>query len=246
MNCCVLTCSNLTCRSPHIICLTEHSLRSNEIDKTALTNYSLGATFCRNTFKNGGVCIFTYESLQFTNINLDKFCKEKDLEVCAVNLHLLSCEISIITIYRSPTGNFHYFIDNLEKILSMIYSNNTEIIICGDINANYLIDSTHKQLLYLLLASYVFCITVQFPTRIQNNSYSTIDNIIINTSKFNNFFLFPIINGLSDHDAQTIIIRNILEKNCDIHVCFNRIIDKFSIIDFNTKLSYESWEDIFA
>jgi hypothetical protein len=80
---------------------------------------------------------------------------------------------------------------------------------------------------------------IQFPTRIQNNSYSAIDNIFINTFKCNKFFLFPIINGLSDHDAQTIIIRNILEQNCNTHVCFNRRIDKFSIIDFNIKLSYE-------
>jgi hypothetical protein len=59
--------------------------------------------------------------------------------------------------------------------------------------------------------------------------------------------LFSIINRLSDHDAQE-IIRNIhvFEQNCDTHFCFNQRIDKFSIIDFNTKLSYEVWEDIFA
>jgi len=88
----------------------------------------------------------------------------------------------------------------------MIYSNNTEIIICGDININYLIDSTHKQLLDLLLASYSLCSTVQFPTRIQNNSYPAIDNIFIKTFKLNDFSLLPIINGLPDHDAQRIII----------------------------------------
>ncbi len=87
----------------------------------------------------------------------------------------------------------------------MIYRNNTEITICGDINVNYLTDSTHKQLLDLLLASYGLCSTVQFPTRIQKNS-SAIDNVSINTFKFNNFFLFPIINGLSDHDGQAIVI----------------------------------------
>jgi len=47
----------------------------------------------------------------------------------------------------------------------MIYSNNTEII-CGDINIIYLIDSTHKQLLDSILASYGLYSTVQFPTRI--------------------------------------------------------------------------------
>jgi hypothetical protein len=126
----------------------------------------------------------------------------------------------------------------------MIYSNNTEIIICGDININYLIDSTHKQLLDLLLASYGLCSTFQFPARIQNNS--VIDNIFINTFKFNDYSLFPIIIGLSDHDAQRIIIRNILKQNCNTHFYFNQGINKSSITDFNTKLSYESWEDIFA
>ena len=237
---------SLSVNPPHIICLTEHHLCSNEIDTIALTNYSLGAKFCRNTFKNGGVCIFTYESIQSTYINLNKFCKEKDSEICAVKLHLLSCEMCIITIYRSPYGNFQYFIDNLEKILSMIYSNNTEIKICGDININYLIDSTHKQLLDSLFASCDLRCTVQLPTRIQNNSYSAIDNIFINTLKFSDFSLFPIINGLYNHDAQRIIIHNIFEQNCNTYFGFNRRIDKSSIIDFNTKLSYESWEDIFA
>jgi hypothetical protein len=152
----------------------------------------------------------------------------------------------IITNYRYLSGNFQYFIGNLEKILSLICSNNTEIIICGDISINYLIDSTHKQLLDSLLASCGLCSTVQFPTRIQNNSHSAIDNIFINTFTFSDFSLFPIINGLSDHDAQEIIIRDIFEQNCDIYFCFNRRIDKFSTTDCNTKLSYEVLEDIFA
>jgi len=144
-----------------------------------------------------------------------------------------------------PSGNFQYFIDNLEKILSMIYSNTIDIIICGNNNINCLIDSTYKQLLDSLLASYGLCSTVQFPSRIQNNSYSAIDNIFIYTFKFSSLSLYPIINGLSDHDAQS-ITHNILEQNCNTYFYFNRKIDKFSIVDFNTKLSYESWEDIFA
>jgi hypothetical protein len=137
-------------------------------------------------YKNGGVCIFIHESIQFTNINLEKFCQEKDLEVCAVKLHLLSHEICIITIYRSPSGDFQYFLHNLEKILSMVYKNTIEII-CGDFNINYFNDSTYKQLLDSLLFSHGLCSIVLFPTRIQNNSCSVIDNIFINTLKYNNF-----------------------------------------------------------
>ena len=109
-----------------------------------------------------------------------------------------------------------------------------------------MIPHTHTQLLDSLLASYGLCSTVQFPTRIQNNSHSAIDNIFINTFKFSNFSLYPIIYGLSDHDAQSIIMRNIFEQNCNTTSHFIRKIDKFWIIDFNTKLSYSLWEDIFT
>jgi hypothetical protein len=51
---------------------------------------------------------------------------------------------------------------------------------------------------------------------------------------------------MSDHDAQIIVIHNLHVQNCNNHFYFSQKIDKCSIIDFNTKLSYESWEDIFT
>jgi hypothetical protein len=44
--------------SSHIVCLTEHQLRDTAMDAILMTGFRLGASFCRNTFKNGGVCIF--------------------------------------------------------------------------------------------------------------------------------------------------------------------------------------------
>ena len=87
--------------------------------------------------------------------------------------------------------------------------------------------------------------TVQFPTRIHNNSFSAIDNIFINNIKFHSFSIYPFVNGMSDHDAQIIVIHNLTVQNCNNYFYFGQKIDKCSIIDFNTKLSYESWEDIF-
>ena len=59
------------------------------------------------------------------------------------------------------------------------------------------------------MASYNFTGTVYFPTRIQSNSATAIDNIFINTSKLDDYVILPIVNGLSDHDAQLITINNI-------------------------------------
>jgi hypothetical protein len=72
--------NSVTSNLPHILCLTKHHLSSDELDGIGLNQYNLGAKFCRQFYKNGGVSIFVHESINFTNMNLIKYCKEKYLE----------------------------------------------------------------------------------------------------------------------------------------------------------------------
>jgi hypothetical protein len=58
--------------------------------------HKLGAKFCRPQYKNGGVCIFVTESLDFETIPTHHICKEKDVELCDIKLHLLKIKIVII------------------------------------------------------------------------------------------------------------------------------------------------------
>jgi hypothetical protein len=83
------------------------------------------------------------------------------------------------------------------------------LIICGDFNINYMIDNSNKQQLHSLLLSYNLSDTLKFPTRICNKTCSIIDNIFIDYNKFNKFETIPIINGISDHDAQLLLIYDI-------------------------------------
>jgi hypothetical protein len=53
-------------------------------------------------------------------------------------------KIFIVCIYRSPTGNFSYFLKQLELILNNMYNSSNEIILCGGFNVNYLNDNTRK------------------------------------------------------------------------------------------------------
>jgi len=80
------------------------------------------------------VCIFIHEDLEFFTISLDKYCKEKDIEVSAINLNITSIKLIILAIYRSPLGNFTNFLKNLDSVLNTWYSNKTGFVICGDIN----------------------------------------------------------------------------------------------------------------
>ena len=99
------------------------SLKTYQLDTTLFQNYKLGVKFCRNIHKNGGVCMYIQESCQFSDINVQNFCKEKDLEVCGIKLCLLKCTIGILSIYRTPSGNFEYFLNKLETLLNCISIN---------------------------------------------------------------------------------------------------------------------------
>jgi exonuclease III len=199
---------SLSPNTPQVICLTEHHLRIEEIINVNLGQYTLGAKLYRQTYSHGGVCIYVPINIQFSVINFDQYCKEKDMEVFALKLYISSHSFTIICIYRSRIGNFTYFLNQLESVLNQIYNSSTGVILCGDFNIDYLDDNYRKHLLDSLLASFGLYSTLKFPTRISNTTVSLIDNIYINIYK-HDFFVVPPINGLLDHDGQIISLSNI-------------------------------------
>ena len=120
------------------------------------------------------------------------------------------------------------------------------LIVCGDFNINFMEDTTHKRLLNSLLATFGLYATVDFPTRIYNNSITTIDNIFINTVNLNKFSVYPGINGLSDHDAQIIVLHDIAIMTDEKKLSFCRRFNGAAITDLTTKLSYESWDEVLS
>jgi hypothetical protein len=92
----------------------------------------------------GGVCIFVNKNLNFMNIDLEKFSHERDIEVGAVKIIVNSANICILSIYRAPSGNFSLFLDKLEMVPKLLHRNNTQLIICGYLNINYLVENNKK------------------------------------------------------------------------------------------------------
>ena len=113
-----------------------------------------GGNFWRKTFRQGGVCIYVSHDIQFNIINLDKHNKEKDSEICAINIHLSSRRLTVICLYRSPTGNFNYFLKQLELVLNKLHKASSELILCGDFNISHLDDNARKHHLESLLAAF--------------------------------------------------------------------------------------------
>jgi hypothetical protein len=134
----------------------------------------------------------------------------------------------------------------LDDILKSFYRVGSKLILCGDINVDYLTEDEKKRQLDAVLLTYNLMPTVHFPNRTQGSSSTAIDNIFLDTNIFPNYTISPLYNGLADHDAQLLII-NDLNLQPHIHCTHTiRSLNTNSVEEFKTKLSYESWESVFS
>ena len=231
---------------PQIICLSEHYMTGNKLSSIKLPNYVLGTSFARSRYLGGGVCIYIKSDIKFTSIDLTQYCDEKNIEICSLKINIDKSNILVLCVYRSPSGNFDYFIKKMEKVLNFLHKTKTEFIITGDFNVNFLNESERKTQLLLLLNSFNLFNIVQQPTRITQNNSSLIDNIFIDNKRKYSYEVFQMINGLSDHDAQCLIIKKINNLNkYKMKGTVIRIVNKDSIVQFQNEISKESWEKIY-
>jgi hypothetical protein len=71
---------------------------------------------------------------------------------------------------------------------------------------NFLTESTAKQKLETIMKTFNLTQVVNFPMRISNNKRMLIDSIFLDSSCIS---VHPLENGLSDHDEQVLILKNI-------------------------------------
>jgi hypothetical protein len=171
---------------------------------------------------------------------------EQDIECCAIQLEYKFSNIYVLAIYRALTGDFEQFISKLDCIIHYIYKPRAGFMICGDVNTDFLTKGHHKQCLVSLLTSFNLTSTVKFPTKIQNGLNTTIDNVFINSARKDHYSIEPVISGLSDHDAQLIVINKVkpvvINYNCRKQT---RLVNDLTIKEFTTYLRNENWESVY-
>jgi len=232
--------------NPQVLCVTDHHLRPDEINSVHLGHYTLGTHYCRRLYRQGGVAIFVSKDLEFKKIDLSQYVKEKDFEVCALNLQIGTINLLILCLYtrRSPTSDYTYFLSQLELVLNKLYRVSTNIVVCGDFNTNFLEFTSRTTLLESMMASFNLFSSVKFSTRNFITSHTLIDNIFIDIKKFD-FSTKPLVNGLSDYDAQFITLYDIMCPIFKQPPSYIRIMDINSMHEFSELLSYENWEGVF-
>jgi hypothetical protein len=111
-----------------------------ELDQINVDDYRLGDAYCRQVVKRGAVCIFVQIYLKRRNTDLGKYFKDQDIEVCVLKLKSTFFDACIMAINRAPTGNFNLFLDRLDDIIKAHYKGDLKLIVCGDMNTDYLTD----------------------------------------------------------------------------------------------------------
>jgi hypothetical protein len=112
-------------------------------------------------------------------------------------------------------------------------------------NVNYLIDTDRRRQLDSILNSYNLFSMINFPTRNQNGSNIAIDNNFIDTNAFTNFKIIPIINELSDHTTQLLIIQDLYMRIGTNYIKSKRKMDEYLMLEFQIRLRYVVWENVF-
>ena len=193
-----------------------------------------------------GACILINKALSYSTIELNQYCHDKTLEMCTIKLHLKSFKLIVLCVYRAPTGDINLFFKQLEMILSKIIQSHGTLVVCGDLNINFLKNSNAASELLSLMNSRNLTQAANFPTRKTNNEGTLIDVIFIDTTKYDQIQIKPIINGLSDHDAQIIYLNKINSKSQPKFPKKKvRTLNEHTISHCLSYLKEESWNQIY-
>lgn len=105
-------------------------------------------------------------------------------------------DVCIITLYRSPDGDFNLFLDILHEVFELIRVLNKKLIITGDFNIHFNSDTLRNCKFSDFINSFGFICSVKEPTRNKN----CLDNFLLNFDSFHNTS-YTVDTNLSDHKA---------------------------------------------
>ena len=183
-----------------VLCMSEHH-QTHDMKHFSVGNYRTVSYFARTKYQKGGVGILGKLDNNFSNLVFNNS-KEKDFEICVTRWHISEDEqITICSVYRSPSGDFKAFMDGLDLMLKNIYDPKNRHILCGDININLFESSKQKQTLLNFLLEYNLKPTITDATRITNTTKTCIDNIFTDFTVLNSEVIDTVI---SDHTYQLI------------------------------------------
>lgn len=219
-----------------VICLNEHWLLNDEVEYVIVSDYNLVSWFCRRNTIHGGIAIYCLKEYNCSSIlEINKLSVEVHCElaavVCGGNFHIL-------TVYRSPSGNFNIFLEQLAHALDILTEKYKKIIVTGDFNVHFHNPDKNVLSLVNLFTSYGFLALNKSATR----NDSCLDNIFINFSQ-STCTTNTIDPRLSDHFGITLSIHDIKPQKSSQRVNFRPVTDT-GLFQLNDYLKGCDWRFI--
>ena len=95
--------------------------------------------------------MFVYRNLKYKTINIYEYNIDKVIEACKIQSDSTFNKLCILAIYRSPKSDFTIFLKRLDLISHKLCNNKYNIVICGNVNVNGLIDNNKRSQLDAVL-----------------------------------------------------------------------------------------------
>ena len=145
---------------PKLLCVCEHWMNDDQIQSTHLPNYKLVTSFCRKQKIHGGVAIYSQEDNWDTvkPILCDGLIRELYFECVGVCFRLNNKKIALVVIYSTSSlrsvADFNCFLKYFNDLLDYLYKQYQFVIVCGDLNVDYLKNTPYRSQLQDLFDSF--------------------------------------------------------------------------------------------
>ena len=185
---------------PHVLAISETWLDDSFVDEeVSLQGYNLMRR--DRDCVGGGVAVYVAEHLNYNRLKDPRdLLPDIDVESIWFELSLPKTKkILIGAIYKPPDSNASTFTESLEKILSNFTTNETETILLGDFNFNYMAPNSATKNFKRLTNLYQLKQLITKPTRITEDSRTLIDLFLTSRPELYETSVIPV--GYSDHCA---------------------------------------------
>lgn len=189
--------------------------------------------------------IITKKHLQTTTLKVvEDFSEEMHIEISGIFIQKI--KVIILSIYRPPRGNINTFIEKTSDCLhrlTAVYCD-VNIIITGDFNINFMVESAEKEDLCFLMSTFGLTHVFQEPSRICKTTKTCVDQIFTNIHQVQ-FYSYTVQPHLSDHLAQMFVFNENPIDSKESEYIRIRKINEVGTYAFINKLEAVQWEEIF-
>ncbi|KAG5874154.1 hypothetical protein JTB14_016358 [Gonioctena quinquepunctata] len=185
--------------------------------------------------EHGGVCIYVKEQLKAYPLptNISNISSELHFEVSG----LYYSNLQLITIYRSPNGEFGSYISKTNELLSKL-DHKKNIIITGDFNVNFNPMDNQAHQLCNLFVSYGLHYTVSIPTKGKN----CLDNVFTNFRE--GYYQADVFDPcISDHSAINFYFKKEKSRETTSRINF-RPITEAGLFTLYKTLENVNWNEV--